>query len=830
MNAENIESIYELSPMQQGMLFHSLLSPNSGMYVEQLTCALRGKLNASALERAWRRVVERHAVLRTSFYWKELDKPLQLVQRNVKLPFEHQDWRALDRATQRERFDALVEEDRGRGFELSEAPLMRLALIRVGEDSYQFVWSHHHLLLDGWCLALLLGEVFAFYKAFDRGEEFHAPPARPFKEYIAWLQRQDLAQAESYWRRTLKGFTSPTALPTTAKAAGGGGDDGEQLRLSREATDSLMSFARRHQLTLNTMAQGAWALLLSRYSGDDDVVFGATVSGRPAELPGVETMVGLFINTLPVRVRLRGDGRLLDWLKRLQEQQAQQREYEYSPLADVQGWSEVPRGTPLFESIVVFENYPIESSSLSQASSLEIAELRSYEKTNYPLTVIFKPGEELSLEIKYDGSKFDTDMAERALRHLANLMESIAGSSDCRLRELAILSEEERRQLLDWGRPRQAAPAPFDCIHQMFEAQARLSPEAIALTAEDGQLSYAELNRRANQLARYLMGQGVGPEALVGICMRRGAGMVVGILAALKAGGAYLPLDPAYPPARLAMMVEDCAARLVLTEGGLLDRIDAAGVRLVRIDQEWGAISREGAGDPDAGAGADNVAYVIYTSGSTGLPKGVMVTHRNVGRLMSATRPVLEFGEGDVWAMFHSYAFDFSVWEMWGALCCGGRLVVVGYEASRSPKDFLRLMRGEGVTVLNQTPSAYYQFMRAVEEEEEEEEEDDERGVGEWGVARGLKALRLVILGGEELEVEKVGRWLKRSEAGGMEVVNMYGITETTVHVTHRVMREEDVDKAGGSLIGCAISDVGLYVTDERMEVQPVGVGGEIYV
>ncbi|HEX8091100.1 MAG TPA: condensation domain-containing protein, partial [Blastocatellia bacterium] len=505
MNAENIESIYELSPMQQGMLFHSLHSPNSGMYVEQLSCTLRGRLNSPALERAWLRVVERHAVLRTSFHWKELDKPLQLVQRNVTLPFDRQDWRGVERARQRERFDALLAEDRSRGFALSEAPLMRLALVRMGEDSFRFLWSHHHLLLDGWCLSLLLGEVFAFYRAFDQGEELHLPPARPFKEYIAWLQRQSLAEAESYWRRTLKGFASPTLLQTRAKASGDEGDHTEQLRLSRETTDSLMTFARRHRLTLNTMAQGAWALLLSRYSGNNDVVFGATVSGRPAELPGVESMVGLFINTLPVRVKLRPADRALDWLKQLQEQQARQREYEYSPLGDVQSWSEVPRGTPLFESIVVFENYPIESSSPSQSSDLEITEVRSYEKTNYPVTIVIKPGEELLIEIKYDGSRFDADTIRRTIRHLTTLLESIARTPDGRLWELAMMGERERQEALAQGNQTAADYSTNLCLHEMVEQQARLRPDRVAVSFDGKQMSYGELNERANRLGRYLM-------------------------------------------------------------------------------------------------------------------------------------------------------------------------------------------------------------------------------------------------------------------------------------------------------------------------------------
>jgi hypothetical protein len=366
MNLKKIEEFYPLSPMQQGMLFHLLYAPKSGMYFQQLSCTLRGDLDPEAFERAWQRVVDRHSILRASFVWEDLAEPIQVVHRQARLPFERLDWRHLSPAQQQERLESFRRADQDRGFDLAAAPLMRLTLIRLAEDTYQFIWSYLHLLLDGWSAPLLYKEIFTFYEAFRRGQDLRLEQSRPYRDYIAWLRRQDMQKAAGFWRQTLKGFTTPTPLPGDQSPGSLPSQVAEyefcSTQLSQAATAALQSLASKHQLTLNTVVQGAWALLLSRYSRTDDVVFGATVSGRPADLPGAELMLGLFINTLPVRVRVSPEASLLRFLKELQEQQVEMRQYEYSPLVQIHGWSEAPRGLPLFESILIFENYPRDSS------------------------------------------------------------------------------------------------------------------------------------------------------------------------------------------------------------------------------------------------------------------------------------------------------------------------------------------------------------------------------------------------------------------------------------------------------------------------------------
>ncbi|MGH9959457.1 MAG: condensation domain-containing protein, partial [Pyrinomonadaceae bacterium] len=364
----SIEDIYNLSPMQQGMLFHTLQAPHSEVYFEQMSYSLTGNLNVFAFQQAWWQVVQRHSVLRTAVYWEELSEPLQAVYRQVAPPWVEKDWRGVSPSEQQARLDAFLEADRGRGFELGQAPLMRCALLRVAEVSYYFVWSHHHLLLDGWSLPLILREVSGYYEAYCGGRELRLASPRPYRDYILWLQRQDLLQAEGYWREALRGMTAPTPLPI---GRGGGARlepryEQQELRVSGAVTSQLQALAREHRLTLNTLVQGGWALLLSRYSGEDEVLFGATVSGRPAELGGVETMVGLFINTLPVRVMVSRKASLLPWLQQLQVQQMEREQHAYTPLVEIQGWSDMPRGVPLFESLVVFENYPIDSALIEQ--------------------------------------------------------------------------------------------------------------------------------------------------------------------------------------------------------------------------------------------------------------------------------------------------------------------------------------------------------------------------------------------------------------------------------------------------------------------------------
>ena len=452
----DIEDIYPLSPMQEGMLFHTTLAPESGVYIQQFTCRLRGALDVPAFASAWQSVLDRHPALRTAFRWIDLDRPMQVVSRNVTLPIDEHDWRGLSEAEQGAALETYLAADRARGFVPSWAPLLRVVLFRLARDIYQLVWSYHHLVMDGWCLPIVLEEVLAFHEAKRRGRSLSLPPTAPFRDYIAWLRDQDSGRSEAFWRHALGGFTAPTPLgvdrPETGRDERSGPGPGpfaeRRGELSDESTAELRALGRSHHLTLNTLVQGAWALILSRYSGQEDVVFGTTVAGRPPALADVERMVGLFINTLPVRVKVPESARLLSWLKRLQDQQVELREHEHSPLVQVHGWSGVPRGALLFESILVFENYPLDATLGERAGGLGVDSVRALEQTNYPLTLMAIPGDRLKFRVGYDTSRFDGETIDRMLGHLGTVLETFANGPGLRLSEIALMSRSEQDQLL----------------------------------------------------------------------------------------------------------------------------------------------------------------------------------------------------------------------------------------------------------------------------------------------------------------------------------------------------------------------------------------------
>jgi hypothetical protein len=446
MRAENIQDIYELSPTQQGILFHSLYAPESGVYFVQVNFALRGNLNVAAFEQAWQEVASRHTALRTGFFWENLNKPLQVVYQQVQLSLEQHDWRGIDKALQQQQLEVFLQRDRASGFDFSQPPLMRLTLIRLGDRSYQFVWSKHHLNLDGWSTALVLKDVFQIYAALCQGKDVSLATCRSFGDYIAWLQQQDLSKAEAFWRQILSGVQAPTSLTNLYVDNLSSQEERyeeQQIKLSVATTAALQSLAKQQQLTLNTLVQGAWAILLSRYSGQKDVIYGSTVSGRPADLAGAESMVGLFINTLPVRAKVEAEQSLLVWLRQLQTQLVEMRQYEYSPLVEVQGWSEIPRGMPLFESIVVFENYPVDRALWECQFELEIESLRSFEPTNYPLTVTAVPGSEFEIGICYDRRRFDAATITGILQHFEILLQGIVTNPEVCLKDLSLLTAFE---------------------------------------------------------------------------------------------------------------------------------------------------------------------------------------------------------------------------------------------------------------------------------------------------------------------------------------------------------------------------------------------------
>ena len=777
-----------------------------------------GALDIDALQGALHEVVGRHEVLRTRFEVEDA-MPVQVIASEVAFKLELEDLSALPAREGEAEARRRAQEEAAQPFDLEHGPLLRARLLRLGESEHWLLLTLHHIVTDGWSSGVMRRELSVLYEAFHEGRPARLPelPVQ-YADYAVWqrewLQGDALAEQLSYWKQALADLPVldlPTDRPPPAVASYRGGR--LAFELGEDLTRGLKELNRREGTTLFMTLLAAFQVLLYRYSGQEDVAVGVPVAGR--RRPELEGLIGYFVNMLVLRGDMSGQPSFKEYLARVRTQALAAYAHQDMPFAKLVEELAPKRSlsrNPLFQVSFVVQNTPSEA---LQLAGLEVQVIKGIHGETAKFDLDFSVTEEqekIRIAIEYATDLFDASTIERMAGHWRVLLEGIVADPAQRISHLPLLTEAEQQQLrAQWNA---TAYSRDTCVHQLFEEQVRRTPQATALVFEEQRLTYAELNARANQLAHHLRTLGVGPEVLVAIAMERSLELIVGLLGILKAGGAYVPLDSSYPAERLAFMLSDTQAPVLLTQQRLLGHLPAHAGQTLCLDRDWASIAEHPESNPIPSSTADNLAYVIYTSGSTGLPKGTLVTHRNVARLFAATEHWFEFDARDVWTGFHSVAFDFSVWEIWGALIYGGKLVLVPYLVSRDPHEFHALLSRERVTVLNQTPSAFRQLMGV----------DALEDVGE------KVALRFVILGGEPLDFQSLRPWFERHGDAKPQVVNMYGITETTVHATYRPVAIADLDAATSSLIGEPIPDLDILLLDSHLQPVPVGIAGELFV
>ncbi len=791
-----IVDVLPLTPIQEGLLFHTTFARAAGaleddgagidFYAVQLDITVTGLVDQLRLRDAVHTVVRRHPNLAARFC-RQFGDPVQVILADPVIAWRYLDLRGDD-LTPDEEIQHLCAAERAAVCDLADRPTLRAALIRTEANQHRFVLTFHHVVIDGWSLPILLQEIFASYF----GHRLPAPSS--YRSFVSWLADQDLDAARTAWGKVLEGFDTPTLV---APPAPPGARGVESYRVSAETTQALGDLARSQHTTVSTVLQAAWAQLLMVLTGQDDVAFGTAVSGRPAELAGSDSIVGLLINTVPVRARATASTTIAELLGQLQSAHNDTIEHEHLALNEIH---HVAGHEQLFDTLFLYESYPIDTSAFMGVQELAITEFVTREYNHYPLSVMALPGHELGIRVEYDTDKFGLDDIQAVFERFERVLVSMVSDADQRLSSLDVLQTDEHKQLDGWGNRKVLVrgPEPVLSIPEAFAEQVDRAPEAVALTFEGRSTTYGELDEAANRLANLLSVYGAAPGESVALLMPRSDEAIIAILAILKTGASYLPIDPSVPDTRLEFMLSDAVPIAAVTTAELRARFDGSGVSVVQFDDAeddpTGAIYGH---TPLLTPAPDDIAYTIYTSGTTGVPKGVAIAHSNVTQALKFPLTHMPTGPGEVWTQAGSLVFDITVWEIFGALLHGGRLVIIPDSVVRSPDDFRDLLIREKVTVLFQTPSA----------------------VGMLS-PEGLNNLTLVVAG-EACPTEVVDRW-----APGRVMINGYGPTETTIYATFG----ELIAGSGVVPIGVPVPDAALFVLDRWMRPVPPGVVGELYV
>jgi amino acid adenylation domain-containing protein/non-ribosomal peptide synthase protein (TIGR01720 family) len=793
---KNVRSIYPLSPLQEGMLFHSLYAKDEPAYVVQMKMMIKGKVDLQVFQAAWKQVMQRHPQLSVSLWWENVKQAHQIAWKEIDLPIVQDDWTALNEEEKAEALANYLEEDHKRAFDLTCPPLMRIALFSITPNQHQVVWSYHHTLLDGWSMPIVLEEWLQIYQSLVERQPVHLPAVASYEAYFRWMLEQDEELAKSYWSHQLADAKPAQIAVSSSHSKEKSFHEEWAAYLSSDVTENMKQFAKKQKVTINTVIQAAWGIFLAAYSGQTDLMYGTTVSGRPGSLHGVEQIVGPFINSIPVRIHLKKDWSIEQYLVDLQQKLKDSEEYAYVPLTKIAEWAGAAKEEPLFQYLLVMENYQMRS---LKKESLQISELRGIERSHYPLVLVVAPGESMFFKWMYDTSKFNRGIIERFMRLFSGILQQFVSSNAPSIADLNLLLEEEKAQLQIWNRSDEIAyPLP---VLERIVAHATNDPNHIAVKSIEGQLSYGELYQKASQLAYYLGLSGVKSGDCVGVLLDRSIDLITSLVAIHLAGAAYMPIDPSYPEERIKWMIQNANLDVVITNSSLQLKCISIPKNIICMDvdqQKWASM-------PAIHTRADqpqNLAYVVYTSGSTGVPKGVEITQKSLQHLVDWHQQTYELTSSDKCSMLAGVGFDASVWEIWPVLASGATLMIMDENNRLSPSKLKDWLISNDITI-SFVPTLICEELFHLN----------------WP---SDLSLRVLLTGGDQLRQYP-------PKAFPIKVVNHYGPTENTVVATAGIV-EEAVDQNIFPSIGFPISGTKVEVVNEFGQVLPIGVPGELWL
>lgn len=806
-NIKKIKNIYPLSHMQEGMLFHSFLRKEEGAYVEQSLFTIKGSLSYDWFQRSIQAIIDRHDIFRTVFlpHVPHLSGPRQVVMTEREFHLYSEDISHLQINDQNEFIDCFKEKDKQKGFDLQKDMLMRISLFKTAEDEHVCLWSHHHILMDGWCLGIVLQEFMQIYQSIHAGKPLSLDPVRPYSTYISWLTNRDKETAAEYWGSYLKNYSTPSPLPRVSDEEKKEGYHREDLifSLNKPLTDKLKETAKQHGVTLATLIQAVWGVMLQQYNRTDDVVFGAVVSGRPSEIPGVEQMIGLFINTIPVRIKTHQDETFQELLRRCQKEMLEAEPFTCQPLFDIQANTALKQ--ELIDHIIVFENYPLQQKIADSAdradSPLQIDQVKVSEQSGYNFNLVVAPGEELVIKFSYNAFVYDAAWISCIKRQLTQALSTAAQHPDIPIVDFSFLDVTEKEQIVTQFNNTKTEYPKNHTIIDLFREQAEETPDHTALVYDNMSFSYEELDKRSNALARELYQNGFRKNETAGILAAHSPEFIISVLAVLKAGGAYLPLDAELPPERVSFLLEETQAKMLIVQKGLEQNAAFSGTCITSDAQ---ILMEENHIPINIGSSPDDLAYIMYTSGSTGRPKGVMITNRNVVSLVSNSN-YTSASVDDRFILTGSISFDAVTFEMFGALLNGASLHIIDKSTMLSPDRFGTYLLENDITVLFLTTALFNQLAQA-----------------QADMFRGLHTL---YVGGEALSPALMNA--VRHACPDLALHNIYGPTENTTFSTFFEMKR---DYAGPIPIGKPISNSTAFILDAKGHLLPIGVPGELCV